>query len=155
MLTTRSSLVRRMSRATALALVLALTLGMWASTALARASVDRLDEPFVTVVPVAYADNPAGVELMFAECDRLQRVEKPDGTSVETQTCQLTQPFFDFPGTPPSEAFTNRAGPCIWYSDYYSQTTGADVWAESVRLTVTPSGNVSVKTTYTAEPLDC
>ncbi|MEN8239455.1 MAG: hypothetical protein ABFR53_09665, partial [Actinomycetota bacterium] len=60
--------------------------------ALAKASVDRVEGPFETVVPVAFADNPAGVELMFAECDFVQRVEKPDGSSVETQHCQLTEP---------------------------------------------------------------
>ena len=138
-----------------LSVVLALVVGLSASTAVASAVADRVEGPFVTVVPVALADNPVGVELMFAECDFVQRVEKPDGTAVETQHCQLTGPFFDFPGTPPERAFTNTAGPCIWFSDYFLQTTGEDVLAESVRLTVTPSGRVSATTMYPAEPLEC
>lgn len=155
MLTIRSSLVRRTGRVTLLSLVLVLLLGVLASAALAKASVDRVVGPFVTVVPVAFADNPAGVELMFAECDFVQRVEKPDGTSVETQRCHLTGPFVEFPGTPPTEAFNNKEGPCVWFSDYFAQTTGENVWAESVRLTVTPSGNVSVTTRYPADALEC
>ena len=138
-----------------LSLVLALLLGVSASAALAEASVDRVEGPFVTVVPVAFADNPAGVELMFVECDFVQRVEKPNGTSVETQKCHLIGPFVEFPGTPPTKAFNNKEGPCVWFSDYFGQTTGETVWAESVRLTVTPSGNVSVTTRYPAERLEC
>ena len=130
-------------------LLLAMTVP--ASAAQAKASVDRVG-PFVTVVPVAYADNPAGVELMFAECDFVQRVEKPDGSSVETQRCHLTEPFFEFPGTPPERAFTNTAGECTWFSDYSLQTGGESYAADSVRLTVTPSGNVSVTTMYPPNP---
>jgi hypothetical protein len=122
-----------------------------ASAAHTKASVDRVG-PFVTVVPVAFADNPAGVELMFAECDFVQRVEKPDGSSVETQRCHLTEPFFEFPGTPPESAFTNTAGECTWFSDYSLQTGGESYTADNVRLTVTPSGNVSVTTMYPPNP---
>jgi hypothetical protein len=147
----RSSLLRTTSRVTVLSLVLALVIGVSASAALAKGSVDRVG-PFVTVVPVAFADNPAGVELMFAECDFVQRVEKPDGSSVETQHCQLTDPFFEFPGTPPERAFTNTAGSCTWFSDYFLQTTGESLAADSVRLTVTPSGKVSVTTMYPPNP---
>lgn len=121
------------------------------SVASANASVDRVG-PFETVVPVAYADNAAGVELMFAECDYVQRVERPDGSSVETQHCQLTKPFVEFPGTPPERAFTNRAGHCIWFSDYYLTTTGESLTADTVRITVTPTGAVSVTTTYSPNP---
>jgi hypothetical protein len=104
-------------------LLLAMTVP--ASAALAKASVDRVEGPFETVVPIALADNPSGVELMFAECDFVERVEKPDGSSVETQQCHLTEPFVVFPGTPPESAFTLRTdGPCIWFSDYFAQTTG-------------------------------
>lgn len=144
----------RTRRLTVLLIVLGLAIGVSASTA-AAAAVDRVDGPFETVVPVAYANNPAGVELMFAECDFVQRVERPDGSAVETQSCHLTGPFFDFPGTPPTQAFNNSAGPCIWFSDYFSLTTDESVWASSVRLTVTPSGNVNVTTMYSAERLDC
>lgn len=121
------------------------------TAASAKASVDRVG-PFTTVVPVAFADNAAGVELMFAECDFVQRVEKPDGSSVETQHCNLTGPFVEFPGTPPERAFTNTAGTCTWFSDYFLQDTGESLAADSVRLTVTPSGKVSVTTKYPPNP---
>lgn len=132
----------------------ALVVGVSASTAGAKATVDRVEGPFESVVPVAYADNAAGVELMFVECDFVQRVEKPDGSSVETQKCHLTEPFIVFPGTPPERAFTNSAGTCLWFSDYFLQTTpeSEPLAADSVRLTVTPSGNVSVTTKYPPEP---
>lgn len=123
-----------------------------ASAAHAKASVDRVEGPFTTVVPVAFAENPAGVDLMFAECDFVQRVEKPDGSSVETQRCNLTEGFVVFPGMPPESAFTNTAGTCTWFSDYFAQTTGESLAADSVRLTVTPSGKVSVTTMYPPNP---
>jgi hypothetical protein len=151
----RRSAVPKIGRVAVIALALGVLFGGLAPAAFGRASVDRIAGPFVSVVPVAYADNPAGVELMFVECDFVQRVEKPDGTAVETQQCTLTEPFVEFPGTPPTEAFTNTAGECIWFSDYFLQATGEEVLAESVRLTVTPSGNVSVTTMYPSEPLDC
>lgn len=150
-----TSLLRKISRATVLSAVLALVVGMSASAAFAGASVERVEGPFETVVPVAFADNPAGVELMFAECDFVQRVEKPDGTAVETQHCRLTVPFIEFPGVPPTRAFNPPPGACLWFSDYFLQTNGESVAAESVRLTVTPSGNVNVTTRYPTEPLQC
>lgn len=155
MLTIRSSLVAGAARIAVLLLAMGIWFGISGLPALAGASVERIEGPFESVVPVAQADNPAGVELMFVECDFVQRVERPDGSAVETQQCILTEPFVEFPGTPPTEAFTNSAGECIWFSDYHLQTTGEDVLAERVRLTVTPTGNVSVTTWYPAEPLDC
>ena len=151
----RSSLLRRTSRVTVLSLVLALVIGVSASAALAKGSVDRVEGPFLTVVPVAFADNPAGVELMFAECDFVQRVEKPDGSSVETQRCHLTEPFVVFPGMPPERAFNAPASaPCVWFSDYFIQTEpeGDTPSADRVRLTVTPSGKVNVTTMYGPNP---
>ncbi len=141
----------------AVLLILAgLVMAILASTATASESrVRRLEGPFETVTAVAYADNEIGVELMFAECDFVQRVEKPNGTAVETQTCHLTDPFVVFPGTTPTKAFVDRPGPCIWMSDYFLQTTGEAVFADSVRATVTPSGLVTVTTKYPAEPLTC
>lgn len=147
-------LLRRSGRMTVLLVVVALVIGVSASAAVARANVERVG-PFTTVVPVAFADNPAGVELMFAECDFVQRVERPDGSAVETQRCHLTEPFVEFGGEPPAQAFTNTAGPCIWFSDYVMQTTREEVWADSVRLTVTPSGHVSATTRYGPEPPQC
>ncbi len=122
------------------------------SAASAKAAVDRVG-PFTTVVPVAFVDtNPAGVELMFADCEFVQRVQKPDGSSVETEHCQLAGPFVEFPGTPPERALTNTAGECIWFSDYVANTTGETVYADKVRLTVTPSGQVSATTFYPPNP---
>lgn len=122
------------------------------TAAFAKASVDGL-EGFETVVPTAFVDdNPAGVELMFAECD-MQRVEKPDGSAVEHYQCQLTEPAPPFPGTPPERALVDRAPQCIWYSDYLLDKTGEFLYAETSRLTVTPSGKVSVTAIYPPNPL--
>jgi hypothetical protein len=115
------------------------------------ASVARVG-PVVTVVPTAFVDNEAGVELMFAECDFVQRVEKPDGSSVERQSCRLTEPVPELPGTTPDRALANTAGGCTWFSDYFLATTGESLAADWVRLTVTPSGRVSVTTFYPPEP---
>lgn len=122
------------------------------SSALAEASVDRVG-PVVTTVPTAFVDNEIGVELMYAECDYVQRVVEPDGSSVETQQCDLTEPFEAFPGTPPERAVTDMSGECIWFSDYFVATTGEVVYADSVRLTVTPSGKVSVTSFYSPVPI--
>lgn len=153
----RTSL-RRFGRAAVLATVLAMVIALSATSALAGAESDRLEGPFETVVPVAFADNPAGVELMFAECDFVHRVVRPDGTAKETETCQLTDPFFVFPGSPPSSAFNISGDACVWFSDYFTQTSGEDVAADSIRITVTPSGRVNITSTYPAEPIppsDC
>lgn len=147
--------LRRTSRVAVVMLVTALAFGLSLPAAGANAGVDEVKGPFVSVVPVAYADNPAGVELMFVQCDFVRRVVNPDGSAKETQHCHLTEPFVVFPGTPPDRAFNNRAGECIWFSDYFLLTTGDDVLADSVRVTVSPSGVVNVTTTYPATPLDC
>lgn len=155
MTSTRSKRSKSATRiATAFALV-AFVVSMSAAMAGASAEVERLEGPFETVVPVAFADNPAGVELMYVECDFVQRLVKPDGSARETQTCHLTDPFDVFPGEPPTRAFSPPSGACLWFSDYVLLTAGETVWAESVNLTVTPSGRVNVITTYPAEPLDC
>ncbi len=138
--------------------VVLLTLGVIAPAMAAGAITDRIEGPFTTVVPTAYADNAIGVELMFAECDFVKRVQRPDGSATETQKCELTEPFFEFGGTPPEEAFRNKAGECIWWSDYWAQVDGSIVLASSISLTVMPSGQVRATSTYAADPLtpeDC
>lgn len=153
----RTSL-RRISRAAVLSTVLTVFIGLTAPSAVAGAEVDRFEGLFETVVPVAFADNPAGVELMFAECDFVHRVVRPDGSAMETESCHLTDPFFVFPGTAPSSAFNISGGACVWFSDYFTQTSGEDVFADSIRITVTPSGRVNITSTYPAEPIplsDC
>ena len=78
-----------MSRRILATLAGAATLIAAPSAAFANASVDGLQE-FETVVPTAFVDdNPAGVGLMFAECD-VQRAEKPDGSAVENYQCHET-----------------------------------------------------------------
>ena len=132
------------------------------------ASVDRLDEPFETFMLVD-ADPDNGVFIFNAVmCDWVQRVERPNGSAVETMKCHLTDYYeiwdwveLDFVPCPecgpPEKAFVD--GPldpdCGWVSDYWLLTTGEFVFAESLRATVTPSGNVSVTTKYPAEPLVC
>lgn len=73
------------------------------------------------------------------------------------QHCQLTDPFFEFGGTPPERALTDTAGECTWFSDYYLTTLPEGVesdppTAERARLTVTPSGKVNVTTFYPPNP---
>lgn len=127
------------------------------TAASAEASVERTG-PFTTVVPVAFddptPDNPDGVRLMFADCDYVQRTENPDGSSVEHQHCQLTEPFVVFPGSPPERALASTSGECTWFSDYFLTTTpeAEPVTAERARLTVTPSGRVNVTTFYPPDP---
>ena len=121
------------------------------ASALADASVDRIG-PVTTTVPTAFVDNEIGVEIMYAECDWVQRVEHPDGSSVETQQCVLTEPFEVFPGTPPERAVVDRSGACIWYSDYLLATTGETFYADRVQLTVTPAGRVGVTSFYSPDP---
>lgn len=151
-----STSIRQTSRLAVLLTVAALAIGLMATAADAsKSTVLTLDEPFTTVVPTAYADNPAGVELMFAECNNLKRVEHADGTAVETIHCELTDPFFVFSGTPPETTFRDKNGACIWWSDYHANTSGAEVYADKIRVVVTPSGNVFAQSTYPAEPLDC
>jgi len=135
-----------------------LAFGVMAPVLAGGATTDRIDGPFVSVVPTAHADTPIGVELMFAECGVLQRVEHPDGSAHETQSCQLTGPFFDFPGTVPDKAFNDVAGECVWGSDYWRLTDSSTVIASSYHLTVTPSGSVHITSRYAADPLtveDC
>jgi hypothetical protein len=147
----------RQKRIVAVAVVV-LVLGISAPALAAGATVDRFEGPFETVVPVADADNPIGAELMFAECEFVQRVEQPDGSAVETQACILSGPFFDFPGSVPDQAYNRVDGACAWASDYRTQTAGGLVIADGAHITVTPSGNVHITSTYPAEPIplgDC
>lgn len=136
------------------ALMVGLMIVSLAAPALAGgATVDRIDGPFETVVPVADADNPEGVELMFAECSFTQWRQLPDGRARETQQCELTEPFFVFPGEVPDTAYNNFADPCKVASDYWLQTDGSLVLGDWAHITVTPSGQVQVTITFPAEPL--
>jgi hypothetical protein len=139
-----------------------LLLGLFASTtagpaAAGGARVDRL-ENIETVLAVRMdADFPLA-SLMRADCSRLIRVERPDGSATEIQDCQLSdRPVMipAFQGVAPATAFVHDAGPCLWHSDYWFSVDGSDVLASSVSYTVTPSGNVHARSEYPAQPLTC
>jgi hypothetical protein len=121
------------------------------------AKVERLSNiPTVLAVRMD-ADFPLA-SLMRATCTSLIRVERPDGSSIEIQDCQLSdEPVMipAFQGVPPSQAFILESGPCEWHSDYWFTVAGLDVLAESVRLTMTPSGHVHARSEYPAVPLAC
>jgi len=154
----RARIRRRAGRFVVMVSVALFALGVIAPAIASGATTDRIEGPFDTVVPTAYADNLIGVELMFAECDFVKRVELPDGSAKETQSCELTDPVPDFPGTPPDQTFRIREGACSWASDYWGMTDGSLVLADTFSLTVTPSGQVLVTTTYPADPIapeDC
>lgn len=121
------------------------------------AKVDRLED-FESILAVAMPDDfPIG-SLMRAHCPRLLRVEHPDGSSTEIQDCQLSDEPVLIPenqGVLPSSAFVFEGGSCMWFSDYWGNTEGIDVYAASFHYTVTPSGHVHVKSDYPSQPLAC
>jgi hypothetical protein len=53
------------------------------------ASVDRLDGPFETGVFTVVDDDTGTYVLNEVTCDWVQRVERPDGSAVETMKCHL------------------------------------------------------------------
>ena len=128
-----------------------------APVAATGASVERLAN-FPTVLAVRMeADFPVA-SLMRATCTSLLRVERPDGSSIEIQDCQLSnEPVMipAFQGVPPDQALTFEDGPCTWHSDYWFSVAERDVLAERIRFTVTPSGHVHARSEYPATPLSC
>lgn len=121
------------------------------------ASVDRLGT-FESVLAVRMDEDFPIASLMRVDCSALIRIERPDGSAVEIQDCQLSdRPVMipAFQGVPPTQAFVHDGGPCLWHSDYWFYATGADVLASSVTYTVTPSGHVHARSEYPAEPLAC
>lgn len=135
----------------------ALMIATAAPVAANGASVERLANIQTVLAVRLDADFPLA-SLMRATCTSLIRVERPDGSSVEIQDCQLSnEPVMipAFQGVPPTQAFLLEDGPCAWHSDYWFAVAGLDVLAEEVRLTVTPSGHVHVRSEYPAAPLAC
>ena len=121
------------------------------------AKVERLANIHTVVAVRMDAEFPLA-SLMRATCTSLIRIERPDGSSIEIQDCQLSdEPVMipAFQGVPPSQAFILEDGPCVWASDFWFATAGLDVLAERVRLTVTPSGHVHARSEYPAAPLAC
>jgi hypothetical protein len=121
------------------------------------ASVDII-RGFDSVVAVARpADFPVA-SLMRAHCAFVVRVERPDGSARETQVCELSDERVMIPafqGVPPTNAFIDEGGACVWHSDYWAYKAGTDVLASSYRIVVTPSGQVMATSIYPAEPLVC
>ena len=127
------------------------------------ATTDSWNDPFDSGALVSL--DPLTVGLM--ECDLLKRVEKPDGSSKETISCDLTGVYlmFEDPDGPPSVCFAPECGPpertfrapraggCdTWQSDWSLLTAGEVIFADRVNQTVTPSGKVNATTWYSADP---
>jgi len=146
-----------MLRRTFLMFVLGLLIAAPTPVAASGARVDRL-EGFGTVLATAMPENFPVASLMRADCSRLIRIERPDGSASEVMDCQLSdEPVMipAFQGVRPSQAFVLTGGACQWISDYWGNTTGGTVLASSFRYTVTPSGHVHALSEYPAEPLSC
>ena len=121
------------------------------------ASTDRIDD-IETVLAVRFEDDFPLRSLMRADCAFVQRVERPDGSSRETMTCDLSdRPVMipDFQGAPPDRAVRYTGGACMWASDYWTYAAGTAVYADRFTVVVTPSGKVHAESTYRAEPLIC
>ena len=150
--------MRRRSLVALLAALMAMAMTLGATAAFAGgASTDRV-ENFGSVVAVALPDNfPVG-SLMRADCSFVERVQRPDGSAKETLVCDLSdEPVMveAFQGEPPGRAFIDAGGECIWSSDYWWNTNETEVYADSFRVVVTPSGKVHATSTYPAELLVC
>lgn len=138
------------------------TLGLLATVAASPVAaggvkVERIGE-FDTVLAVAMPEDFPIASLMRAHCSKLIRIERPDGSATEVQDCRLSdEPVMipAFQGVPPPRAFNLEGPACQWFSDYWFNTQGIDVLAESFHYTVTPSGHVHVRSEYPAEPLAC
>jgi hypothetical protein len=139
-------------------IALAVLCALWASPVAATGgSVKRLSNVESVLAVALPADFPVA-SLMRANCSSLIRIERPDGSALEIQDCLLSdEPVMipAFQGAPPSRAFVNEGGPCVWSSDYWFTVAGTDVAARSFRYTVTPSGHVHIRSEYPAEPLAC
>ncbi len=111
--------------------------------------------------PATTPDFPAG-SLSQVDCAVLVRTVAEDGSSQEFQSCTLSdEPVTppEFQGAAPEATLTlagsESGGECGWSSDYHTTKDGTDVWASAFEETVTPSGRVSLWSSYPAEPLDC
>ena len=147
-----------LKRAVVMVLLVGSSLGAASPVGAAGGGSVQVIRHFDTVLAVARpADFPVA-SLMRARCAFVVRVERPDGSARETQVCELSdEPVMipEFQGVPPTHAFIDEAGACLWHSDYWANRDGSDVMASSVRIVVTPSGQVMATSTYPAEPLTC
>ncbi|HVR31395.1 MAG TPA: hypothetical protein VMS74_01675 [Acidimicrobiia bacterium] len=121
------------------------------------ASTDRIDN-VDSILAVAFPDNYPLGSIMRAECAFVQRVQMPDGSAMETLSCELSDEPVMIPelqGSAPKSALTYGGGACEWMSEYSFAKSGVTVFAESYRVVVTPAGKVHATSTYPADPLDC
>jgi hypothetical protein len=140
-----------------IAMLSLMTLSIASPVTASSGSVDTIRD-FATVLAVARGDDFPVASLMRANCAFVVRVERADGSARETQVCQLSdEPVMipEFQGVPPSSTFIDEIGPCAWHSDYWFYKDGTDVLASSVRIVVTPGGQVLATSTYPAIPLSC
>jgi hypothetical protein len=111
----------------------------------------------VAVKPPTARDFPNN-SLMRANCKWLYRVVQPNGSSIETEKCRLSdEPVMvpEFQGSVPRHRVVYGFGKCVWHSDYWGFTAGQDVLASSVRVLVTPRGEVYATSKYPRVPLVC
>jgi hypothetical protein len=105
---------------------------------------------------IRYTDPGTGEPVnAIVDCDVLVHIDADDGSAEEWQACTISDEQPMGPVSPPAASVTETVGECIWTSDHQVNEDGSPVAAETVELTVTPSGRVYVWTTYPAEPLDC
>ncbi|HEX5013618.1 MAG TPA: hypothetical protein VFV72_05590 [Candidatus Limnocylindrales bacterium] len=119
--------------------------------------MDRI-ENVETVLAVKMDDDFPLASLMRADCSVVQFVRRPDGSGVETLRCHLSAaPVMipEFQGQPPSTAFSNGGGSCLWTSDYWFARDESIVMASSFHYVVTPTGRINVTAYYPATPLNC
>ena len=143
------------------------------------AEYDRVE--FVGSTAFVSTDPDNGIVVFaFMGCRFVHRVQNPDGSAVETQTCFIfdNSPYIQLEYNPetgffdptlvegglPSTAVTFTAPPtvfgpnhsdCDWASDYWIIKDDSTVFAESWRMTVTPSGQVYMVSYYPAVPVTC
>lgn len=108
--------------------------------------------PYTTVVPITEA------EAMTADCSRATWIEYADGTFEERIECVLSYdpvgPDYDQAIWPLTDVQL-EGGPCEWYSDFWKETDGSKVWAESWEISAQTSGHVSGTSRYGAEAIEC
>ena len=130
-----------------LALAGALMWVMATPAASASATTDRIG-PFASSVIVN--DDPFSAAIV--QCDSVRRTERPDGTSIETQHCEVVELLF---GEMPTTGFVGEIlSTCEWASDYWQNTTGEVLFADRGRVVIAPSGAVNVVTHYRIDPDD-
>jgi hypothetical protein len=139
--------------------IAALAVGSVAAPAAAKVRV-QLIHNFPTVLAVRPPSSPDFPvhSLMRANCEWLYRVVNPNGSSVETEKCTLSdEPVMipEFQGEVPTHRVKYGTGKCTWHSDYWGATAGKDVLASSVRILVTPRGEVYATSVYPRKPLVC